>query len=343
MNRIKVALAIVMICSVGVIGIGLLSSDIFVNKGTPHENINIHSDNDISNYNFTGSGSRNDPYLISGLYIVHESTCIEIWTTEKYFIIENCYLVPGGGNGIEIRVSSGSNVDGQYIIRNCIITSTSYYGVGIAVSQSLGCNIIDNTISGAHVWGINVGGHDNCKITGNKVSGGGISISDGDNIQCTDNTVLDCEGNGIDILRITSSPAVTGNRIERCEGNGMDINARNLVVENNYISNCGENGIFVFYNNGMVVENNTILNNLLDGIHFEGWSSSDVMANCKAIANTIDGNGGSGIYLIYTQGATLTDNDLVNNGEWGIHIVSSTSYTTSGNYYEGNILGAMNP
>lgn len=343
MNRLKVVLAIVIICSAGIVGIGLLSSDIFVNKGTPHENIKIHGDNDIAKYNFTGSGSRTDPYLISGFYIVHESTCIEIWNTEKYFIIENCYLVPGAGEGIEISVISGSNVDGQYIIRNCIITSTSSYSIGIAVSYSHGCNIMNNTISGAHVWGIKVGALDNCRISGNKVSGGGISISDGNNIQCTDNTVLDCEGNGIDILRITNSPAVTGNRIERCKGNGMDINARNLVVENNFISSCEENGIFAFYNDGMIVEKNTILRNLLNGIHFEGWSSSDVMTNCKATDNTIDGNGGSGIYLIYTQGASLTDNELLNNGEWGIHIVSSTSYTTSGNNYEGNTLGAMNP
>lgn len=61
----------------------------------PHEPIRILCDSDFgsSKYNFPGSGTEKDPYLITGYRISTTITSgIYITDTTKYFIVYNCYV-----------------------------------------------------------------------------------------------------------------------------------------------------------------------------------------------------------------------------------------------------------
>ena len=58
-----------------------------------HPPIIIWNDNDFLSYNFSGDGSKNNPFMIQNLNITTDSNNgIYISGTTKYFTIKNCYI-----------------------------------------------------------------------------------------------------------------------------------------------------------------------------------------------------------------------------------------------------------
>ena len=63
----------------------------------PDKAILILSDDDFDNYDFAGSGTAEDPFLIEDLKITKEPKneymyAIKIFNTTKHFVIQNCRL-----------------------------------------------------------------------------------------------------------------------------------------------------------------------------------------------------------------------------------------------------------
>lgn len=86
--------------------------------------INIDSNNDFLEYNFPGSGTVEDPYILENIHIYNDrKSLITINNTNAHFIIRNCILdgirLNFGGNGIQL-----DSVANGYLVNNTI-TRTS--------------------------------------------------------------------------------------------------------------------------------------------------------------------------------------------------------------------------
>ncbi|MFX1367741.1 MAG: right-handed parallel beta-helix repeat-containing protein [Promethearchaeota archaeon] len=167
---------------------------------TPHDPIQINSDDDFVTLGFPGSGTIEDPYIIRDLEIytsVQYEHSISIAGIDSFFEISNCNISAdfgiwiensrnfvianneirqmyyfgqyyGGLRGISIEMSSGFTV-----LYNTVGYVTEYesFNMGILISDSSNGTIESNTVSGAYM-GIEVGGTD-MTITDNIVRGKG--------------------------------------------------------------------------------------------------------------------------------------------------------------------------
>ena len=57
-----------------------------------HEGLEIRSDSDFETFNFPGSGTIEDPYIISNHTLKQTTYGILVEETTKHFIITNCYI-----------------------------------------------------------------------------------------------------------------------------------------------------------------------------------------------------------------------------------------------------------
>ncbi|UCE10624.1 MAG: right-handed parallel beta-helix repeat-containing protein, partial [Candidatus Thorarchaeota archaeon] len=86
---------------------------------TPHEAIDITSDEDFEAQGWPGSGTENDPYIIAGLLFEYETKAIDIQNVDSHFVVENCTFIsiqgaPDHSSGVYLRfVSNG-------VVRNCV-------------------------------------------------------------------------------------------------------------------------------------------------------------------------------------------------------------------------------
>ena len=194
--------------------------------------------NDINDWDniAAGSGTSNDPYVISGLNINANGFIygILIENSNVYFVIEQCTISNAGGAAIRlqnvvnghlmennlshnnggIKVHAGEN---NQIIDN-IVTFNEQYGLDL--TNGLGNNIFDNTISHNNGWGMFIYESDQTTITRNVVNANaqvGILVeSDSDttdNNIITDNTVNYNGWNGI-YLEKSRYSTISGNILE---------------------------------------------------------------------------------------------------------------------------------
>ncbi len=64
--------------------------------------ITINQDYEFRNSYFTGSGTPNDPYVLSGVKIIGSDYCISISNTSVYIIIRRSFFISAGGNCISL-------------------------------------------------------------------------------------------------------------------------------------------------------------------------------------------------------------------------------------------------
>jgi parallel beta-helix repeat protein len=140
----------------------------------------IHKDQDFVNrYDFPGSGTINDPYLIANYNIdTNKEVAIFIEETTKYFLITNC-TIKCPYNGIIIRyVTEGT----ARIENNEIQTSANTYAYesAIQVFWAPGSQIINNQLSflssNYYTYGIFVSSSMNSWIANNSCDSFGVGI-----------------------------------------------------------------------------------------------------------------------------------------------------------------------
>ncbi|MCY3411542.1 MAG: right-handed parallel beta-helix repeat-containing protein [Candidatus Heimdallarchaeota archaeon] len=119
-----------------------------------HGPILITNDAEIAQFARSGTGSQNDPYIISNLYIVIQSgNAIEIRGTTQYISIFNNYLsTDSGGEGIVITNTAPNTI---IIDQNTI--DTFYIGIHLNTNEVL---IKNNEISGTDYGIYNSYGND---------------------------------------------------------------------------------------------------------------------------------------------------------------------------------------
>lgn len=306
------------------------SSSSSIDNGTYNGScIRIESDDDFKTANgvVSGSGTQADPYIIEGWTIDASSCDTSVW--------------PYIASGISIGETSK-----YFVVRNCTITNTAKYGVGISLGLTSNGKVQNNTIStstedAGSGTGISFGGCSNIVISGNKIGSSDDGISSGsyasEGITISGNTITGCSGDGIDFHYLYNSSAtdniitdnkgdgirasaiyesgctISGNTVQR-NGDGIDVSssASWVTISGNNISDNGT-GL------GIWGSNNTISNNTSNGngvgiyLDYTGLTT-DTASNNTLSGNTANGNRGDGIYVgLSCRNNVISNNTALNN------------------------------
>ncbi len=280
---------------------------------TPHDPIVITSDTNFTDQGWPGSGTEEDPYVISGLNITSNDTAISISQTTVYFVIRDCFISSPdtmANNGIRFqRVRHGA-------VEGCII---SHCGIGISLLDCRDITITNNTVihcgTGISIWGAK---------------------------QCTiaENTLVENNGSGL-FLTDCSDCIVFGNTAAANGGTGFVLRyAVGLYLKDNMASNNTQHGFNLSYTLGFgfehlpsencTLENNTATANVEDGFILVS------VRNCTIIRNTASYNR-RGVYLLGdASGSLMYLNTLFNNTANGYDDGAMNRWDngTHGNYWD---------
>ena len=296
----------------------------------------------------SGSGSWADPYIIENVTINGQGSgnCIEIWSSNTYFIIRNCILYNSGSSSDNACIKLYNVDNGKIINNNC--SDNNYYGIYLENSDN-------NTISGNTV---------------NNNGRNGISLTYCNTNRLSGNTANN-NSHGI-VLYSSSNNTLSGNTANNnYYGIFLDISSNNNTLSGNTANN-NNYGIFLHRN-----INNRLSGNLMNfcGIYLSdslvemaSHSIDDtnlvnnkpvyyyVNETCLGSSNFTDAGqiilincnnsiisglnlsyGTTGIHLYYSNNNTLSGNTISNNIYYGIHLSDSNNNTLSGNTGNNNM------
>ena len=314
-----------------------------------HDPIVIWGDEDFNNYDFSGRGTEKSPYMISGYNITTSSNIgISIWNTNKYFIIENCYI-----DAELIGISVESIKVGTPQITNNICNMNSkigilvyfspqisiinnlcnYNGYGIVIDSSSSCLVTDNTCEfneiGIVIHYSSLALVEQCEIKYNYL---GLFIG-----YSTSTTVQSCKINdnneGISILESPNTD-VEVNDISSNSYGVIIMKSRSSTIQNN-VMNYNYYGIYAQGNTLTNFANNTIIYNAY-GIYFKvGVDSNTICFNYFEL---------NYVYAIKIESSNdnnaIHRNAFLNNSALGISQAYDDGmniwydfYTNTGNYY----------
>ncbi|ADD08459.1 Fibronectin type III domain protein [Aciduliprofundum boonei T469] len=318
-------------------------------KYTPHAPIRINSNADFTSANgvIGGSGTKDDPYIISGWDIdAHGAgAAIYIGNTTVYFVVKNCYLHNASyhsdlyfeGDGITLYNVTNGNLENNncsnngwdgigiwYSSNNTIssnICSNNRQQVGINMWSSSNNVISNNTCSNNWV-GIGIGSSsNNNRLYGNKLTNDGIVLGGCKETFTTQDILTNNTVNGKPVyyyknvnMRNATVPENAGQVIL---GNVSWLKIENLRISNASIA------IEIGYSSNITIRNNTCSNNSRDGIGI--WSSNNTISN-----NNCSNNGWDGIE-IGSSSNTISNNTCSNNSRDGIGIWSSSNTISNNN------------
>ncbi|MFP8890352.1 right-handed parallel beta-helix repeat-containing protein [Natrialbaceae archaeon A-CW2] len=236
-------------------------------------------------------------------------------------------------DGRALRVTSSPNAE---IREN---TLTDNYG-GLFLSGSDDATVADNTISGTHHGGGNVGSFRSA-----------ILVTSGERIQFTGNHIHDNAGNGIHDNRGPGAryAVMTDNVITNNGNDGIYWrNSRDATFTNNTVSNNDRAGIAGPF--GATVTENTVEHNSGAGIDVSHESlveanlvhnnaGNGVMVNRNAVVrdNTITDSEGAGIFLRYFGDQIIENNDISGH-DTDLVIFETEAVTVRDNTFETGVL-----
>lgn len=132
---------------------------------TPHDRIVIQRNEDFITQGWAGSGSSEDPFCISGLEFVTDSTGIEITDTSVYFSISDCYFTaasdPLWGTGVNLtRLQNG-------LVENCVF---EHINSGVMLEYADMCTVSGSTMDHTYIP-LTLYESDDCSIRNNTIAG----------------------------------------------------------------------------------------------------------------------------------------------------------------------------
>jgi len=326
-----------------------------------HNVIRINSNSDFTSENGVvgGSGTKDDPYIISGWDIDgHRSgDGIYIGNTTMYFIIENCYIHDIATVSIHWTFYNGitlNNVVNGIIRENTIIESNDGISLtkssqiiiennnitdnlgGIGLDKSFNNKIVNNSISNM-MSGISLMDSTNNIFWANKLHNNDISLEGGRETFTTQTIALNNTVNGKPIYyyknenmnnqtaQPDSGEIILGN-VSWFKIAHLNLSHGDVGVNIGYSShiNISENIINGEYWYGIYIENGediTIYNNTITNCEWYGLYLS--MFNNGTIENNIVENSSFyGVLLDTSNGNIVKHNLLANNSGYAIYIYS---------------------
>ncbi|MHA1494170.1 MAG: right-handed parallel beta-helix repeat-containing protein [Candidatus Thorarchaeota archaeon] len=286
---------------------------------TPHGAISISGNSAFAAQGWPGDGSIEFPYIIEGLEILTDGTCISIYNTNVHFIIRNCVL------------SSQSNV-----LTNCIRFSHIHNGatenctisdsyIGMVIIDPHNCVFVNNTLTGCDEVGILLSSSDNCTLIDNEVTdseGYGFYVQYTENTNFVSNVIADCSRFGF-YTKSTANCTFASNNLEDC-GFGLagDLQYRIHNFSDNSVNGkpfgyfLNENDTEIDGNQfGQVFLINCFNVSSSSGVFFNASIGISLFScvNCTIRDANLNGNL-QGIDLLYSENITLKDNILIDCG-----------------------------
>ena len=179
-----------------------------------HPPILITSNGGFGSYNFTGAGTRQNPYIIEGYNITAQglnAVGIEIMNTNVFFVINAC-VIYSDWVGVHLdNVAAGTSK----IIEN-IIYSLTGDGGGIGLGNMANCSIINNVCTN-FMQGIHFNHVDDCWIYYNyfyDMNYQGINIRYSDSNIITHNRVRNSKEHGLALVGTSSNNIIHHNIFE---------------------------------------------------------------------------------------------------------------------------------
>ncbi len=310
-----------------------------------HAPFTIISDNNFTDYGFSGTGTRSDPYMITGYNIITATSYgISVKGTTKHFVISNCYIETVG-YGISFEsVTSGTatiynttlnenNWEGIYLdyspsvkIINSTMTNNAFNGINLYYSP--GAIIINNTLSdNGGGRGITIWHSTNSTLTNNAFYNCGVHIED---ISLTNYLNFSFENNWVN-GKILGYYTYTDDLIFTTPDYGqlILIYCNRPTIYNQDLSNT-RTGMFLYWCDNAEIMNNTCNNNF-DGIILEDCTYSTV------VNNTCSYNSDDGLETVYDQGSTFANNICNNNGGYGLWLFISDNCIVNNNTCNNNV------
>ncbi len=273
-NRIAkvLVLSFVLLMVLGYFSVGMaqashsnaINENLKIKAYTSHSPIRINSNSDFTSDNgvVSGSGTKDDPYIISGWDIdAHGAgTAIYIGNTTAYFVVKNCNLHNTSYHSSDYEEGSGIML--YNVINGIIIDDTIYdnYDNSIYLDSSSDNEILDNIIHSNSYDGIDAEHSSSNTITNNsiyQVQGDAIALWYSSQNILNSNSIYNNSGSGID-LEYSSNNSMKYNIFSNNSGYGVYINTgsnNNLAYANSfyYNANSGDtyNSWFIqAYDNG---------------------------------------------------------------------------------------------
>ncbi len=312
---------------------------------TTHDPIEISKDSDFLAYATSGSGTQNDPYIISGFNITSTSEYgiyIHSDSVTSFFVIKDNYI-----NASKIGIEISQVNDNITIIENNTITNCNVSA--IFLDNVNGVNIKNNKLSWDNI-GINVDDSTFFNITNNKIEHINNSAilftytSAANTTLIFSNNTISQAKKGITIYK-ELYPSVNSkykdqltflnNSISYVEKAIEIFKCQSFNIINNYFYHATAYAIYFYaYYSLSNYSSYIIRNNNFEGsknpIHFEQNANSLLIYN-----NTMTNWTGFGIDLT-SSNATIQSNILINNITAGTAIkLEGTNYTITDNILYG--------
>lgn len=163
-----------------------------------NDTVLILSDSDFISQDWSGNGTKENPFIIENLRIESEDYCIRIENTRSYFVIRDCYIWQRKDYYLGIHFTQGApfgillNNVTLGNITDCIFEFSIYKA--ISMNATINCNVTSNIIKTQNDSShydtyssppIEIQYSDSCIINNNSIIGFEVTIYENSNSNCT--------------------------------------------------------------------------------------------------------------------------------------------------------------
>jgi len=260
--------------------------------------------------NWEGSGTAEDPIIISGYRIRMARHLLRVVNTDLHFIFQGNYLDGVDGSWCGLYLANATNG----VIRDTIVVNSA---ISFHMINIHNCNLINNTLYDNFNQGVTL----ELVCTGNIIANNhiynnrmsGVLLDFGcENNTVANNTIHDNGGSGVEfwpdsVEYSAKGNLVTNNTISR-QSLGISVQGyRNLIV-NNTITNSYHTGVMCGGSNN-TISYNEIFNGRRDGIRLYSYAASNLITQ-----NSVHNNTQTGIKISSTcDNNTIIGNDFIGN------------------------------
>jgi len=291
----------------------------------------------------SGSGTQDDPYIISGwelqsrklfILLFHKKDGIHFENINKHVIIKNNYIHDYNNDYADaIELINCRNVTVEQNIIAGSYCGISSYGIDISTSV---CSIKYNTIY-ENIYGITTA-YSYDEVVNNTIfknSQRGITCNNAEAFVAYND--ISSNYDGIKIIGEDNS-VITHNRVYGNMRSGISAGLEvqytppASIISNNEIFSNGRWGISCWIPMNTSIRNNSIHSNLRDGIYIS--DSSPTIIN-----NTIFENGGCGIYSVGYLAFTIDHNNISKHGIGIQSHLSDSLIITNNSITQNSVIG----
>ncbi len=293
---------------------------------TPHPGFNITNNGNFTDYEFSGIGAPDDPFIIENYNITTtEENGIYITGTTLYFVIQNCYI---DADNTGIYVTSVASNTTKIVNNTCVYNNDFGIRIGSSSNSTLLNNNCTNNLNGIYMSSTTGGTLiNNTCVNSNRA----IWLNFVPSVSLINNTCINNNW-GIDLSSCHNS-VIINNTFINCGSGLWQVYSDNNIVENNFCTSSSNYGFLISSSDDTIISFNEVINNN-HGIYF-----SDNSQRSRVFNNTISNNTG---YAIELCTGAIFENNTVSNNVFGLQASLSSctiEYNVFINNENGNRIG----